>query len=57
VLLSARRLGYASLREIHVRPGIGARAYNLSYSGGRDQDEHVCRPSWANSWQDPISTN
>jgi hypothetical protein len=29
--------------------------YNPSYSGGRDQENQVSRPAWANSSQDPIS--
>jgi hypothetical protein len=28
---------------------------NASYSGGRDQEGHDLKPSWANSSQDPIS--
>jgi hypothetical protein len=32
-----------------------AHAYNLSYSGGRDQEDCSLKPTWANSSQDPIS--
>jgi hypothetical protein len=32
-----------------------AHAYNPSYSGGRDQEDHGSKPAWANNWQDPIS--
>jgi hypothetical protein len=30
-------------------------AYNLSYSGGRDQEDYSSKPAWVNSSQDPIS--
>jgi hypothetical protein len=29
-----------------------AHTCNLSYSGGRDQEDHHLKPTWANSWQD-----
>jgi hypothetical protein len=29
-------------------------AYNPSYSGGRDQEDHGLKPAQANSLQDPI---
>jgi hypothetical protein len=29
--------------------GTMAHAYNPSYSGGRDQEDHVSKPAWANS--------
>jgi hypothetical protein len=32
-----------------------AHAYNPSYSGGRDQEDHDLKPVWANSSQDPVS--
>jgi hypothetical protein len=32
-----------------------AHAYNLSYSGGRDQEDHGLRPAQENSLRDPIS--
>jgi hypothetical protein len=32
-----------------------AHACNPSYSGGRDQEDHVPKPAQANSLQDPIS--
>jgi hypothetical protein len=32
-----------------------AHACNPSYSGGRDQEDHVLKPAWANNSQDPIS--
>jgi hypothetical protein len=39
--------------------GIGgqalvAQAYNPSYSGGRDQEDHSSKLTWANSSQNPI---
>jgi hypothetical protein len=34
--------------------GASAHAYNPSYSGGRDQEDHGSAPAWANSLQDPI---
>jgi hypothetical protein len=33
----------------------GAHAYNPSYSGGRDQEDHSLRSAQANSFRDPIS--
>jgi hypothetical protein len=30
-------------------------AYNPSYSGGRDQEDHGSKPAWANSLQDLMS--
>jgi hypothetical protein len=33
----------------------GAHAYNPSYSGGRNQEDHDLKPAQANSSQDPIS--
>jgi hypothetical protein len=35
-------------------PALVAHAYNPSYSGGRDQEDHGLKPAWANSSQDPI---
>jgi hypothetical protein len=32
-----------------------AHACDLSYSGGRDQEDHGSKPAWANSSRDPIS--
>jgi hypothetical protein len=29
--------------------------YNLSYSGGSDQENHGSKPAWANSSRDPTS--
>jgi hypothetical protein len=31
-----------------------AQAYNPSYSGGRDQEDHGLKPAGANSLRDPI---
>jgi hypothetical protein len=31
-----------------------AHAYNPSYSGSRDQEDHNSKPAWVNSSQDPI---
>jgi hypothetical protein len=30
-----------------------AHAYNSSYTGGRDQEDHSLKPAWANISQDP----
>jgi hypothetical protein len=35
--------------------GWVTRAYNPSYSGGRDQEDHSLRPAQANSLKDPVS--
>jgi hypothetical protein len=35
-------------------PDVVAHAYNPSYSGGRDQEDHILKPAWANSPRDPI---
>jgi hypothetical protein len=32
-----------------------AHAYNPSYSGGSDQEDHGSKPAWANSLPDPVS--
>jgi hypothetical protein len=32
-----------------------AHAYNPSYSGGRDQEDHGSKPAWVNSSWNPIS--
>jgi hypothetical protein len=34
-----------------------AYAYNPSYSGGRDQENHSSKPAWKNSLRDPILKN
>jgi hypothetical protein len=34
-----------------------AHACDPSYSGGSDQEDHLSKPDWANSSQDPISKN
>jgi hypothetical protein len=36
-------------------PGTYGHACNPSYSGGREQEDHGLKPTWANSSQDPIS--
>jgi hypothetical protein len=38
-----------------LKPGVVAHAYNPSYSGGRDQEDHSWKPAGANSSRDPIS--
>jgi hypothetical protein len=40
--------------KIHISLPV-AHACNSSYSGGRDQEDHSLKPTWANSSQDPIS--
>jgi hypothetical protein len=32
-----------------------AHAYNPSYSGGREQEDHGLKPAWANRSRDPTS--
>jgi hypothetical protein len=34
-----------------------AHTYNLSYSGGRDQEDHGSKPALANSLRDPNLEN
>jgi hypothetical protein len=34
---------------------LEAHTCNPSYSGGRDQEDHGSKPTWANSSQDPVS--
>jgi hypothetical protein len=44
--------------KTHVlEPAPVAHACNPSYSGGRQQEDHVLRPAWANSLGNPISKN
>jgi hypothetical protein len=40
--------------EEHLCQVLVAHTYNLSYSGGRYQEDHGSNPAWANSLQDPI---
>jgi hypothetical protein len=40
-----------------VSQALVAHAYNPSYSGGRDQEDHGSKPAQANSAQDPILKN
>jgi hypothetical protein len=42
-------------QELTVNQALVVHAYNPSYSGGRDQEDHSSKPDWANSSQDPIS--
>jgi hypothetical protein len=35
--------------RIHSKPGTVVHAYNVSYLGGRDQEDHSLRPAWAKS--------
>jgi hypothetical protein len=37
--------------------GASSHACNPSYSGGRGQEDHGSKPTWANSSRDPISKN
>jgi hypothetical protein len=41
--------------EIVQRWAPRAHAYNPSYSGGRDHEDHGSKPAWANSSHEPIS--
>jgi hypothetical protein len=38
-----------------MRLGTGLLAYNPSFSGGRDQEDHSLKSAQANTSQDPIS--
>jgi hypothetical protein len=49
--LKRRNFFFESLR-IGKKPV--AYACNPSYSGGREQEDHGSKPTWANSLQDPI---
>jgi hypothetical protein len=40
--------------KFHSQASV-AHAYNPSYSGGRDQEDHGSKPIWANSSRDPTS--
>jgi hypothetical protein len=35
----------------------GAQACNSVYSGGRDQEDHGSKPTWANSFRDLVLKN
>jgi hypothetical protein len=41
---------------IRVKPSwvLGAHTCNSSYSGGKNQENHSLKPTWANSLEDPI---
>jgi hypothetical protein len=41
---------------LSLTQALVAHAYNPSYSGGSDQEDHGSKPAWANSLWDPIST-
>jgi hypothetical protein len=40
-------------KEMSWSPAPEAKAYNPSYSGGRDQEDRGSKPAQANSSQDP----
>jgi hypothetical protein len=42
-------LGRKVTQKIVCFQAMVAHAYNLSYSGGRDQEDQSLRPAWANS--------
>jgi hypothetical protein len=44
-------------RSSHFHWPLVAHACNPSYSGGKDQEDLICKPAWANSSWDPISKN
>jgi hypothetical protein len=39
---------------MYVSRALVGHACNLSYSGGRDQEDHSSKPAGANSLQDPV---
>jgi hypothetical protein len=43
--------------KYYKSPGAVAHAYNPSYLGGWNQEDHSSRPAWANSSQDPHLQN
>jgi hypothetical protein len=43
-----------SFLRVNISQVLVAHACNPSYSGGRDQEDHVLKPAWANSSWDPI---
>jgi hypothetical protein len=48
---------FVYFKNILFKSDTVAHTCNLSYLGGRNQEDHSSRPVWANSSQDPISTN
>jgi hypothetical protein len=48
-------LGTLTTRRPLSSRALLAHVCNPNYSGGRDQENHVSKPAWANSSQDPIS--
>jgi hypothetical protein len=48
---------FLSIFKEFGEPAPVAHAYNLSYSGGRDQEDHSSKPAWTNGSQDHISKN
>jgi hypothetical protein len=45
------------INKKHTHQAPVAHACNLSYSGGKDQEDHSSKPAQENSPQDPISKN
>jgi hypothetical protein len=44
-----------SISKIHFIQAPEVQDYNPCYSRSRDQEDHVPKPEWANSSQDPVS--
>jgi hypothetical protein len=42
---------------MNKRLGAKTHTCNLSYSGGRDQEDRGLNPAWANSSKDPVLKN
>jgi hypothetical protein len=40
---------YITFKSMPNSRALVAHAYNPSYSGGRDQEDHGSKPAWANS--------
>jgi hypothetical protein len=43
------RISNLMLESIFILPGMIAHIYNPSYSGGKDQEGHGSKQTWANS--------
>jgi hypothetical protein len=42
------------IKNLKISQVLEAHAYNPSFSGGREQEDHDSKPAWASSLRDPI---
>jgi hypothetical protein len=57
VPLKGKQILFLLVFKLCISWALVADAYNPSYLGGRDQEDHSSKPAWANSLQNPFSKN